>query len=215
MAARPKPWSRAARVAESLDAPASLDAPWYRVAPIGVREVADVLSLELDGGVPSAERPRIDRKLVPPYALIDVGHPRALLCSRAFAAGLLRAGVGGWSCSRADHLTARPVEGYACAWLEVRSVAGRMVRSEISASPGAVRAGLFLGGTPVAPVTIDLSTGTGHELAWTTEWIGAETSAWRALIASRRLVAALFDALAEAGDERWFAVEPVATTGSS
>ncbi|MCC7543068.1 MAG: hypothetical protein IT379_43025 [Deltaproteobacteria bacterium] len=28
-------------------------------------------------------------------------------------------------------------------------------------------------------------------------------------------MAALFDALAEAGDERWFAVEPVATTGSS
>ena len=144
---------RSARASEALDAPVALDSDWYRVTPIEVRELADASGEQQ----PGPARPMIDRKLVPPYSLIDVGCARAFLCSPAFADGLRRAGVRGWSLAAAAHLTGRSVAGYPCAWLEIEG---------------------------------DLST------------------------VSRRVVAALFEALADAGDERWFALEPVAASGA-
>jgi hypothetical protein len=168
---------RSVRPDDALDGRIDLDADWYRVVPVGVRELVEALGLTLRDGLPVAELPPIDRLLVPPHALVDVGHPRALLCSRALADGLVRAQVSGWSLAPITSLTGRDTAGYECAWL--------------TADEGAV-----------------------HELAWTTEWIGVGTGAWRGLVASRRVVGALLDALAGSDDERWFGLEPAHTAPS-
>jgi hypothetical protein len=162
---------------------------WIRLVPIGGPEAARLLiaPAERDAhGRPIARMPVIDRKLVPPYDLMDANFAPDILCSERLVRALSDLKATGWTAEIVPHATPNRVFGHRVYKLSCEGWTGPIVNTAVKgaadAATNTVRApeGAVVG-RPIPPVSFDASLWTGHDLCWS-PWFGTPPALWRALI---------------------------------
>jgi hypothetical protein len=163
-----------------------------------------------DCGFRNAEsRLTIDRKLIPPFDLMDAGFGPDLRCSERFVEALTAARANGWTAELQPHATPNSVAGIRLYRLTTEGRSGRVLSHapplcEACERPAAIR--------PAASMLFDSQGFAGHDVVWSTDWFGGHSKPWRALMVSRRVVDELIDRL---GPTLAFGIVPIATTGQA
>jgi hypothetical protein len=158
---------------------------------------------------PASRALTIDRKLVPPFDLMDEGFGPEVLCSERLVDALSAAGATGWAAELEPHATANSVAGTRLYRLTTEGRAGLVQSHKRAVCEACGRRAAI---KPAPPVVFDGQGFTGHDVVWSTDWFGGPSTPWRALLVSRRVAD---DLLGRFGASLAFGIVPIAIEGEA